>query len=633
MWDLVSLIVDNVVKPVASVTSKQVLYIKNYNQNVVELKDTVKNLAHEKETVDHQGEKAKRNLQNIEGKVEEWYRKVEIILTEVEEFDNDEGHRKTHLWNRYRLSRQAKKKAEDIQKLIDEASKFNAVGFAPNITSNEISLFNVGFEKFGSTKSTMEKILAKLEDSTVRMIGLHGPGGVGKSSLIKEIGNHVKHKKLFNKVAMTEITANPNILKNQEDIAYVLELPFKGKSESEIVRADCLRRSLKKEKNMLVILDDIWEGFELDRLGLLLDDDDDLSKMTSNDKQDVNLNVVKKEISLDDNKGCKILLTSRGKNILSDYIKDDESILELKKLDEKDALILFQKVSEISDEMSNSKQDIVEILEYCEGLPMEIVTFGRALRKARRSGLQAKLGELKKKKKREVGLKRMDILVRLNYDNLENEELKSIFLLCAQMGHPPLIMDLVKYCFGLGILEEVASLEQARERISSSIEKLKESRLVESSGNHFKMHDMVRDAALSIAHKDHNVFTLRNGKLHDWHGLERCTSISICNSDIVDELPKAINCPQLKFFQIDTDDPSLEIPDSFFRGMRKLRVLSLTGFRRSSLPSSIQYLSNLRMLCLERCTLVCKLSILGKLKKLRILSFSGSEIQNLPAEL
>ena len=147
------------------------------------------------------------------------------------------------------------------------------------------------------------------------------------------------------------------------------------------------------------------------------------------------------------------------------------------------------------------------------------------------------------------------------------------------------------------------------------------------------MHDLVRDAALSIAQNEQNVFTLRDGKLDDWPELERCTSISICNSDIIDELPEEINCPQLKFFQIDSDDSSLKIPDSFFKGMKKLKVLMLTGIQLSSLPSSIESLSDLRLLCLERCTLDHNLSIIGKLKKLRILSFSGSRIENLPAEL
>ncbi|KAG5009137.1 hypothetical protein JHK87_017652 [Glycine soja] len=404
---------------------------------------------------------------------------------------------------------------------------------------------------------------------------------------------------------------------HREDIAYPLGLKLEG--EGENVRADHLRRRLKKEKeNTLIILDDLWDRLDLNRLGIPLDGDVD-------DKQGPKGPT--KEKSLGDYKGCKILLTSRKQNVLTDKMEVKLTFC-VEELDEKDALKLFRKEAGIHGEMSKSKQEIVK--KYCSGLPMAIITVGRALRDKSDS-------EWEKLKNQDlVGDQNpMEISVKMSYDHLENEELKSIFFLCAQMGHQPLIMDLVKYCFGLGILEGVYSLGEARGKISTSIQKLKNSGLVldGSSSIHFNMHDLVRDAALSIAQKEHNAFTLRNGKLDDWPELERCTSIFICNSVIIDELPEEINCPQLKFFQIDSDDSSLKIPNSFFKGMKKLKVLMLTGIQLSSLPSSIESLSDLRLLCLERCTLDDNLSIIGKLKKLRILSFSGSRIENLPAEL
>ncbi|KHN08003.1 Putative disease resistance protein [Glycine soja] len=451
------------------------------------------------------------------------------------------------------------------------------------------------------------------------MIGVYGRSGVGKSTLIKAIAKIARDKKLFNVVAFSEITDNPNLKQVQEDIAYPLGLKLEG--EGENVRADNLRRRLKKEKeNTLIILDDLWDRLDLNRLGIPLDGDVD-----DNDKQ--GLKGPTKEKSLGDYKGCKILLTSRKQNVLTDKMEVKLTFC-VEELDEKDALKLFRKEAGIHGEMSKSKQEIVK--KYCSGLPMAIITVGRALRDKSDS-------EWEKLKNQDlVGDQNpMEISVKMSYDHLENEELKSIFFLCAQMGHQPLIMDLVKYCFGLGILEGVYSLGEARGKISTSIQKLKNSGLVldGSSSIHFNMHDLVRDAALSIAQKEHNAFTLRNGKLDDWPELERCTSISICNSDIIDELPNVMNCPQLKFFQIDSDDSSLKIPDSFFKGMKKLKVLMLTGIQLSSLPSSIESLSDLRLLCLERCTLDDNLSIIGKLKKLRILSFSGSRIENLPIGL
>ncbi|WVZ17280.1 hypothetical protein V8G54_010262 [Vigna mungo] len=623
---------------------RQVTYIVNYNKNVFELKDSVKDLALEKERINHQRDEAEKNLNNIEGKVIEWDRKVSEIETTVEVFKNDDGHTRArspncfvfpYLWNRHRLGRQAHKMKEDVKRLIGESPELDEVFYKQNVTSNDATLSNYGFVEFSSIKSIIEKVMIQLQDSTVRMIGLYGRGGVGKSTLVKEIARKAKEKKLFDVVVKVEITADPNPHKIQEEIAYVLGLRLEG--EGENVRADCLRRRLKKERgNILLILDDLWHKLDLNKLGIPVedyDDDEDFNRQKPDNKDgnnDPSSKVSKKENIPGGHKGCKVLLTSRDKNVLCVEM-DVKSTFCVRELDDKDALILFQKLAGIHNEMSSFKQEIVK--KYCEGLPMAIVVVARALRNKSESVWEETIKRHKKHELVGEGTS-MDISVKMSYDHLENEEIKFIFLLCAQMGRRALIMDLVKYSFGLGILEGVSSLWEAREKIKTSIQKLKDSGLLldESSNNHFNMHDMVRDTALSIAHKYHNAFNLRNGKLDDWPELEKCTSIFMCNSDIIDGL-EVINFPQLKLLQIDTNDPYLKIPEGFFRSMTNLRVLIMTGFYVSNFPDSIRYLSKLRMLCFQRCTLKCDLSIIGKLKKLRILSFSGSLLKSLPAEL
>ncbi|KOM29494.1 hypothetical protein LR48_Vigan707s002600 [Vigna angularis] len=628
---------------------RHVTYIVRYKQSVHELKDSVKDLENEKDKIDHQSDEADKNLKNIEGKVTEWSRKVSEIKTTVEVFENDDGHKRArslncyvfpYLWNRHRLGRQATKMEMGVKKIIDESPKLDEISYRENVTSNDATLSNYGFEEFGSTKSTMEKVMRQLENSSVRMVGLYGEGGVGKSALIKEIARIARDKKLFNVVVKVEITANPNLQSIQEEIAYVFGLQLEG--EGENVRADCLRRRLKKEKgNTLLILDDLWHKLDLNKLGIVSDDNDDNDDL-SNDMRDLddkflkkdknhtdlNQNVLKREKVIGGYKGCKILLTARQKRVL-EVEMDVKSTFRVEPLDDNDALMFFQKLSGIHN-MSDSRKEIVK--KYCAGLPMAIITVAKALRGKSELVWEAALGKLEKKEL--VGVQTyMDISVKMSYDHLENEEIKSIFLLCAQMGHQPLIMDLVKCCFGLGILEGVFSLWEARDKIKITIQKLKDSGLLldGNSDIHFNMHDIVRDAALSIANKEKNVFTLRNGKLDEWPELKRCTSMSICNCDIIDELP-IVNCSRLKFFQIDTNNQSLTIPDKFFEGMKNLKVLILAGFHLKRFPPSIKSLLKLRMLCLERCTLEDNLSI-GELKKLRILSFSGSQLKSLPTEL
>ncbi|KAK7389891.1 hypothetical protein VNO78_25187 [Psophocarpus tetragonolobus] len=303
--EFASTIVERVINFVLDLSIRQLAYIVCYRQNVNELNDNVKNLGLEREKVKHQVDEADKNLKNIECKVREWAKRVSEFQAKVEEFENDEGHIKTrlsnglipYLRNRHRLDRQAKTIAVHVKKLTEESPKLNEVAYKENVTSNDATLSNVGYVEFGSTKSSMEEVMTKLEDSTVRMIGLHGPGGVGKSTLIREIAKKAQEKKLFDVVVIVEITANPNTQKIQEEIAYVLGLTLEGYGET--VRADCLRRRLKKEKeNTLVILDDLWDKLDLNKLGIPLEGDDDdevddlikrntLSKMRSNNKQDL----------------------------------------------------------------------------------------------------------------------------------------------------------------------------------------------------------------------------------------------------------------------------------------------------------------------------------------------------------
>lgn len=638
-----SKIVERAVDVVLDLTIRHVGYIFYYKENVNELRSLDEKLSLQRKRLEHAVAETEDNLGITESDVTAWLQKVDKTRTETEEFQNDEGHTKTrfssglfhYFRNRHRLGRKAKKMLVDAKLLIDE-SKFDGVSYQQKPTSMHAASLDAGYVEIGSRRHTIEKIIEELEDSTVRMIGVHGPGGVGKSTLIKEIVKKAQDKKLFNVVVIVEITDNPNLRKIQEEIAYVLGLSLEGEGES--VRADRLRRRLKTEKeNTLVVMDDLWDRIDLNKIGIPFDDDDiddDSSNMTIEDMKGPKFTTVKKGKSPGDYKGCKILLTSRDRKVLSDKM-DVKSVFCVRELDDKESVMLFKKVAGTLDEISTFKQEIVK--KYCAGLPMAIVTVGRALRNKSESVWEATLEKLKKEELSGVQ-KSMEISVRMSYDHLESEEMRSIFLLCAQMGHQQLIMDLVKYCFGLGILEGVYTLREARDRVYTSIQKLKDSSLMldGSSNDHFKMHDMVKDAALSIAHKEQNVFALSNSKLDDWPDkdqLERCTAISIRNCDIIDELPKVMHCPQLKFFQIDSDDPSLKIPENFFEGMEKLRVLILTGFHFSCLPSSIKCLLNLRMLCLERCVLVDNLSIVGELKKLRILSFSGSQIESLPIEL
>ncbi|XP_057745585.1 uncharacterized protein LOC130963493 [Arachis stenosperma] len=653
MADLPFKPVEKVIDIVLEASIRQLDYIINYKDHEQDLKQHIAILESNKKTVDERVQVAEDNAEEITPAAQDWLKRVERKMEESKEFHDEKIlESKTScfsggcsfLWNRRQLGRKAKKiLAPAIKELNQEAPDILAhISLPPAVTFADSNPLDGDYLEFESRKGIIEKILEQLKDSTVRMVGLHGPSGVGKTSLVKRIAKQAGDSKLFDKVVMAIVKKDPDLLKVQQDIADGLRLTFGNLGENG--RATLLRKRLKQE-NTFVILDDVWDELDLNKIGIPFDDDDVVSShVTSNERNNPGSKKEEEEQTASENspgssgtskRGCKILVTSRYKEVLLGKMNVKEKLISsVPKLDEKDTLTLFKKVVEMSNEIPKFKPETLH--NYCAGLPMAVIIVGRSLMKKNKLEWEGELERLKNQQGSNEVHRYMENSVKMGYDHLESEELKSIFLVCAQMYHQSLIVDLVKYCYGLGILNDIHTLRGARQSISKSIQMLKDSGLLDSiSNDHFNMHDIVRDAALSIACKDQNVFTLRNKTLDVWphkKQLERYSAIYLHKCHIVDGLPERVNCPHLTFFYIDCDDSTLKIPDRFFEGMEELRVLVLSGIHLQSLPSSIKCLPNLRMLCLEKCTLG-DFSVLNHLRKLRILSLSGSRIEDWPTHL
>ncbi|XP_028213984.1 uncharacterized protein LOC114396282 isoform X2 [Glycine soja] len=663
------------------VVKRQVGYIFNYKDKFKEVEQYIERLDDTRKRVQNEVNDAEKNGEEINDEVQHWLKQVDEKIKKYECFIDDERHAQTrcsirlifpnNLSLRYRLGRKATKMVEEIKADGHSNKKFDKVSYRLG-PSSDAALLNTGYVSFGSRNETMEKIMKALEDSTVNIVGVYGAGGVGKTTLVKEVADKAREKKLFNMVVMANVTRIPDIERIQGQIAEMLGMRLE--EESEIVRADRIRKRLMKEKeNTLIILDDLWDGLNLNILGIPRSEDDDGNQQDVNDLSDfgynkmekevfsadfntmkkdklavdfsmtkkgklsVDSNMIKKEKLSGDHKGCKILLTSRSKEVICNKMDVQErSTFSVGVLDENEAKTLLKKLAGIRAQSLEFDEKVIEIAKMCDGLPMALVSIGRALKNKSSFVWQDVCQQIKRQSFTE-GHESMEFTVKLSYDHLKNEQLKHIFLLCARMGNDALIMNLVMLCIGLGLLQGVHTIREARNKVNILIEELKESTLLGESysRDRFNMHDIVRDVALSISSKEKHVFFMKNGILDEWphkDELERYTAICLHFCDINDGLPESIHCPRLEVLHIDSKDDFLKIPDDFFKDMIELRVLILTGVNLSCLPSSIKCLKKLRMLSLERCTLGENLSIVGELKKLRILTLSGSNIESLPLE-
>ncbi|XP_054780470.1 disease resistance protein At4g27190-like [Prosopis cineraria] len=611
--EILSAIAGEIAKYTLKPIVRQVGYLFFYKDNFKELKDQVEALGIAKERIVHEVEAERRNGREIEADVGEWLKKADTTLKEADGVCKDprcvkadcSGWCFPNLISRHQLSRNAKKTVENVAKVLTNG-KFDRIAHLPPLPT--IITISVKLESRNKMK---EEILLALKDPKLSRIGVYGLSGVGKTTLAGEIVEQVKHERLFDEVVMVTISQTADIDRIQDEMADKLGLRFGERSMAG--KAGRLYDRITREKAILIILDDIYNQLNLDNLGI-----------PSKDKY-------KLGISIEDNyKGCKLLLTSRDKKILENY--DTEKNFRLEVLNDEESRRLFQNMND--DAVGDVElQDIAaQVTRSCAGLPVVIVTMAKALRN---KGIDFWENALKKLESVDNGERVFEAL-QFSYNQLKDEEVKQVFLLCGVQGTSTYVSDLLKYVFGLGIFKQVDTVEDARIKLRETMADLKSCCLLLDHDATIKMHDTVCKVAIKIAFRDFYVFTLERTiglqGLPDGDFLKRCSQINLIRC-CIRQLPEKLDCPDLKFLHLNSkDNPSLEIPNSFFEGMRKLEVLDVTGMIVPSLPTSLVSLTKLKTLCLDHCYLKDMAGI-GVLKNLKILSFIHSSMEEFPSEI
>ncbi|XP_057990730.1 disease resistance protein At4g27190-like [Hevea brasiliensis] len=122
-----------------------------------------------------------------------------------------------------------------------------------------------------------------------------------------------------------------------------------------------------------------------------------------------------------------------------------------------------------------------EIRKECGGLPLAIVTVGRALRGKDLEEWKEAALELKKAEPVNIEGVNDDVYkcLKLSYDYLRNKEDKFMFQFCCLFpeDYDIPMEDLVRYGIGLGTFEDVR-IQEARNRARSIVNNLKESCLL-----------------------------------------------------------------------------------------------------------------------------------------------------------
>ncbi|XP_028780999.1 putative disease resistance protein At3g15700 [Neltuma alba] len=193
--------------------------------------------------------------------------------------------------------------AKTIVEVKKEGNFDKGVGYVPPLDMINNFSATRGSDQLESRNLVKKDVVLSLKDPKISKIGVYGISGVGKTTLVKEVAKQVKDDKLFVAVVMVTISQT-NLERTQDEIAAQLGLHLEGMTSSS-ERANSLCERIKKEKTILIILDDLWEKIDLEKLGI--------PSLDTHGKVDSEKMGVPPK---DDYEGCKLLLTSRSQDIL-----------------------------------------------------------------------------------------------------------------------------------------------------------------------------------------------------------------------------------------------------------------------------------------------------------------------------
>jgi disease resistance protein RPS2 len=477
---------------------------------------------------------------------------------------------------------------------------------------------------------TMSKNLHKVKEqlnNNKRMIGIIGMGGIGKSALVKilynELINSTSHNfgiVIFATVYSTnsEDAAVPKYLDMKavrEQIAKRLNLDVKVAKEEDATEK--LHMRLKNEGKFLLILDDVWEGIDLEKLGVPQPGDDN---------------------------GFKIIITARDVEVCRIMSTDADVIMDV--LKEEEAYQLFcEKAAVLNDE--NFRTSAKAIVKECCSLPLAIITMGASMR--RKTEVVLWDDALRELQKPVPSIKRIVDKVfkplKWSYDSLQDNKIKSCFLYCSLFPEDFSIEinELVQYWLAEGLIDEQQYYVDSISRGIALIKDLKDSCLLEDGAREgtVKMHDVVRDVAIWIAStsEDGCQFLVRSGirlngiSVEEFSNSNSLKRVSFMNNKITSLPDSKIQCPKASTLLLQGNRHLKIVPERFLQGFVSLRVLNLSKTNIQSLPDSIMQLGDLRALLLRDCWFLGELPSLGELSKLEMLDLSGTQITELSQEM
>ncbi|XP_052486158.1 probable disease resistance protein At1g61300 [Gossypium raimondii] len=460
-------------------------------------------------------------------------------------------------------------------------------------------------------EAVRNEIWACLMQEEVSKIGVWGMGGVGKTTIIKHIHNDLLKEQRFERVIWVTISKEFNVMKVQDDIADALKLKEGWPRGDKLRRAAILSEMLKNAGKHVLILDDMWDKVSLEEVGIP-------EPSGSN--------------------GCKLVLTTRSEHVCK-YMGC--KVIKVKPLSEEEALILFlNKVGPNIVQSPTIMPTLKLVVNECAGLPLTIVVVAGTMKGEDNPRIwKNALKELKERIGKVEGVE-AEVIERLkfSFDHLKDEKVKYCFLHCALYPEDFGIEkdELIECWIEEGFIDDMTTRQEMKDKGHVILKKLEVNCLLENvSSERVKMHDAVRDMALSITRMNPRYMIQAGLQLEElpekvqWSpDIEKVSLMYNSISEVsIDVLPT--KCQLLTTLLLG-NNPIKKISISFFTNMPCLSVLNLSYTKIKSLPNSISELKNLTTLLLCGCFELRDLPCLSMLQELKKLDLSRTKIEEVP---
>ncbi|WCJ26509.1 Disease resistance protein (CC-NBS-LRR class) family [Euphorbia peplus] len=476
----------------------------------------------------------------------------------------------------------------------------------------------------------VKDITSCLMDDHVSVIGIYGIGGVGKTLVSKILNNqllesptkfnHVFWVNLFpqrdvwDKMSASASPPYAHTVSNLQSFISKAAGVTLFNAFDETNRAALLSKALVEKKKSLLILDDVWDSFSLQDVGIPVGADH-----------------------------CTVLFTTRSLSLCRQF--DCQRKFEIQSLQlQHESYELFMKILGKETQLSTEAEQISRsVADRCVGLPLAITITAKIMKgvtsasqwRSALDGIKQRLADV------EIFQK-----LKMSYNYLKDPALKNSFLYCpllvqddraVQRGNVVFRRTLAEYLVDEGLIKRTSRREELDEALTM-LDALRDVGLLEiTSRNFVKMNPFIRGMAVQIM-EESRIMVQSYAALQDlpdeesWR--EYLVRVSlVCNQ--FKSIPSSFSprCSMLSTLLLSYNHQLRSIGDTFFDGMPGLKVLDLSYTSIESLPSSACRLVKLTTLLLKACTMLRWIPSVAKLKALKKLDLSFSGVKTVPKDI